>query len=119
VHDRFLFAHLPLAGGLVAVGIGLEHAITDTAGEASSTGTRWTLIGGLVLYLTAAWALQALTDHWRSGVLWPGLAIPAVVGTGYLVSGTLVLVLLALILVTGVIIGLARRETGDLPTADV
>ncbi len=119
VHDRFLFAHLPLAGGLVAIGVGLEHAITDTAGEASSTGTRWTLIAGLVLYLSAAWALQALTDHWRSGMLWPGLAIPAVVGTGYLVSGTLVLVLLALILVTGVIIGLARRETGDLPTAEV
>jgi low temperature requirement protein LtrA len=119
VHDRFLFAHLPLAGGLVAVGVGLEHAITDTAGEESATGTRWTLIGGLVLYLGAAWALQALTDRWRSGVLWPGLAIPAVVGTGFLVSGTLVLALLALILVTGVIIGLARRETGDLPTADV
>jgi hypothetical protein len=38
---------------------------------------------------------------------------------GALASGFTMLVLLAVILVAGVVVGLARRETGDLPTADV
>jgi low temperature requirement protein LtrA len=119
VHDRYLFAHLPLAGGLVAVSVGLEHSITEARDAASTTGTGWTLAGGLALYLTATWTLQALTDRLRSGLLWPGLAIPAVLVIGALASGFTMLVLLAVILVAGVVVGLARRETGDLPTADV
>jgi low temperature requirement protein LtrA len=119
VHDRYLFAHLPLAGGLVAVGVGLEHTITEVAKGTSSTGTDWTLAGGLALYLLAALTLQALTDRLRTGLLWPGLGIPAALAVGAFTSGVTMLVLMALILVAGVIAGLARREVGDLPTADV
>jgi low temperature requirement protein LtrA len=119
VHDRYLFAHLPLAGGLVAVAVGLEHTITEARDGVNTTGTGWTLAGGLALYLAATLVLQSLTDRLRRGLLWPGLAIPAVLLVGALTSGLAMLVLLAAILVAGVIIGLGRRESGDLPTAEV
>jgi low temperature requirement protein LtrA len=119
VHDRYLFAHLPLAGGLVAVAVGLEHAITEAKDGMTTTGTTWTLAGGLVLYLAATWALQALADRPRNGLLWPGSAIVAVLMIAALTSGLTMLLLLAAILVAGVIVGLGRRETGSLPTAEV
>jgi low temperature requirement protein LtrA len=119
VHDRFLFAHLPLAGGLVAVGVGLEHTITDAAGDETTNGTRWTLVVGLVLYLCAAMALQALSERSRAWLLWPGLAVPVVIGIAVVSTGVVTVMLIALTLVIGVIAGLGRRESGDLPTADV
>lgn len=119
VHDRYVFAHLPLAAGLVAVGVGIEHAITDLAHGDLWTGTRWTLIGGAVLYLSASAALQALSERSPMWLLWPGLGVPVVLAIGAWVPANAVLVLLALTLVTGVITGLARRETGALPTAEV
>jgi low temperature requirement protein LtrA len=119
VHDRFVFAHLPLSAGLVAVGVGLEHAISEAADGAISPGTRWTLVGGVALYLVSAISLQALSERSLNRLLWPGLGVPVVLLAGVLTSGITIIIVLAAILVTGVIAGLARRETGDLPTAEV
>jgi low temperature requirement protein LtrA len=119
VHDRYVFAHLPLAAGLVAVGVGVEHAITELAKGDLGEGTRWTLIGGAVLYLCASVALQALSERSSVWLLWPGLGVVLVLAIGAWAHGVAVLVLLAVVLVIGVIFGLARRETGDLRTAEV
>jgi low temperature requirement protein LtrA len=119
VHDRYVFAHLPLSAGLVTVGVGLEHAITEVADGAITPGTRWTLVGGVALYLISAMSLQALSERSLNRLLWPGLGVPVVLLAGVLTSGVTIVIVLAVILVTGVIAGLARRETGDLPTAEV
>jgi low temperature requirement protein LtrA len=119
VHDRYLFAHLPLSAGLVAVGVGLEHAITEIADGGITPGTRWTLIGGLMLYLLASAGLQALGERSRGWLVGPGLGVLLIPAVGAVGSGIVVLIGPAVVLVIGVVVGLARRETGDLPTEDV
>jgi low temperature requirement protein LtrA len=119
VHDRYLFAHLPLAGGLLAVAVGLDHAITSARGGETESGARWALVGGLVLYLLASAALQALSEPERSRLLPPALAIAAAVAIGFLVTGITMLVLIAVVLVALVVVGLLRREAGDLHVTEV
>ena len=119
VHDRYLFAHLPLAAGLLAVGVGLEHTITDAAEGGTTTGTRSTLVAGLVLTLLVMVLLQAFTEQSWAGLLWPGLGIPAALAIEVLASGTAAVALIATTLVIGLVIGLVRRENGDLPTTEV
>ena len=119
VHDRYLFTHLPLAGGLLAVAVGLEHAITSARTGETDSGTSWALVGGLMIYFLASAALQALSEPAWNRLLLPALAMAASLVTGLLFEGTTLLVLLALTLVTVVVVGLFRRETGDLNVTEV
>jgi low temperature requirement protein LtrA len=50
----FNYGHLPIVMGLVLVAVGTEHTITETAKYSFlSTGARWTLLGGVILYMSA------------------------------------------------------------------
>ncbi|MGV0025350.1 low temperature requirement protein A [Phormidesmis priestleyi] len=50
----FNYGHLPIVMGLALVAVGTEHTIVETASHnILSAGARWTLLGGVALYMTA------------------------------------------------------------------
>jgi low temperature requirement protein LtrA len=50
----FNYGHLPILMGLVLVAVGTEHTIAETAKVSFlSPGARWTLLGGVALYMSA------------------------------------------------------------------
>jgi low temperature requirement protein LtrA len=53
VGQTYLYAHLPLTAGVVALGVGVEHAVEETAGAGLNGATRWVLCGGLALAFAA------------------------------------------------------------------
>ena len=57
----WIYSHLPLTAALVAVGVGLEHAVLAAEhDEAFHTAERWLLVGGLA-FTFAAMALNQLS----------------------------------------------------------
>ena len=53
------YTHLPVFAGIVATGVGVEHAVDDIAHGATLSGTtRLALCGGLALYLAAVSVVQ-------------------------------------------------------------
>jgi low temperature requirement protein LtrA len=87
--QAYLYAHLPLMAGVIALGVGTKYAIKETAGSALTESTRWVLCGGIALaygalaliHLAAARS-QHDVDVWlRVGVASGALAI-AVLGDG-------------------------------------
>lgn len=47
----YLYGHLPIALAIVTAGIGAKQAITEAGSGSLSAGARWTLCGGIALYL--------------------------------------------------------------------
>jgi low temperature requirement protein LtrA len=45
----YLYSHLPLMAGVIALGVGVKDAIQETAGTELSDATRWILGGGVAL----------------------------------------------------------------------
>lgn len=84
----WLYGHLPLVIGLAAAGIGVEHAVTATMGEALPGNERWLMAGSVAIcYLSLAvlhrtgviFACKVRTNH-RLAAAGAAMAI-AVFGT--------------------------------------
>ena len=113
--QAYLYSHLPLMAGVIALGVGVKHALQDTAAPELADASSWALCGGLALAFGALAAIHYAssrsrrdTDLWlRIGVAGAALAI-AVLGDGL---GPLpVLVLLAVAVVASVAIELVAHE---------
>lgn len=70
-HDFFVFGHLPLTGGIVAAGVGVEDLVVHPSTPLPSAGS-WLLVGGLALFTTGAALIQGGSQR-RAGraLLWP------------------------------------------------
>lgn len=49
----YIYAHLPIAVGIVMTGIGMEHAIVEASDPALHEDTLWLLGAGIVLWLVS------------------------------------------------------------------
>lgn len=120
-HDVYAYGQLPVALGLAAVGVGIEHVILESGGAATlPAGTRWVLCGGVALYLAALTLVQiGVSGSLRAGLPWPGLGVPFVLGLGAAggLLPELVMTAIAAILVAEVVLGIAMERAGRLPTA--
>jgi len=121
--DGYVYGHIPATLGLVAVGVGVDHAITESSKETLTTGTAVALCGGAALFFLAMALTQASsTRRLSQGWPWPaagGLLLGAVLAAGLVLppAGTAVLAAVA-VLVT-VVAGVAKDVRGDLPTRDL
>jgi low temperature requirement protein LtrA len=75
----YLYAHLPLMAGLIAVGVGIKYAIRGTAGAELTDSTRWILCGALSLAFTALAAMAIVSTRSRQPI---DLAVRSVVAAG-------------------------------------
>jgi low temperature requirement protein LtrA len=107
-HDLFVYGHLPLALGVVMVGIGVEDLVVHPTAALPSAGG-WTLAGGLALFLAGSALILGGSRHsWRAVWPWPVAAIPIVLAAAALPHEN------ALLLVAGlavVCLALAVRGT--------
>jgi low temperature requirement protein LtrA len=87
--QAYFYSHLPLTAGIVALGVGVEHAIEETSGTELHDGTRWLLCGGLALAFVSLAIIHRIAadarrdvDVWlRLGVVGVALAV-ALLGGG-------------------------------------
>ncbi len=121
VHDVYVYAHLPIAVGLAAVAVGLEQAVVHAGDPALSAPARWTLAGGLALYLASTALLQAwMAGRLRASLPWPLVGVPAVLLLAAVVEqAPQLLASLALVLVVGLRSALAQNRAGWVRTAPV
>lgn len=57
----WLYAHLPLVIGLTAVGVGVEHVVTNERGVGLPTTERWLICGSIALCLVALAIIHLIT----------------------------------------------------------
>jgi low temperature requirement protein LtrA len=121
VHDVYVYAHLPIALGLAAVAVGLEHAVLHGGEDHVAAATRVVLGGGLALYLASAGALEALMSRRvRPTLLWPGAGVPLVlVVTAVDLRPPLLLALVGAILLAGLGTGVLEHRAGLVRTSRV
>nr|WP_225954877.1 low temperature requirement protein A [Kibdelosporangium phytohabitans] len=107
-HDLFVYGHLPLALGIVMVGVGIEDLVLHPVAALPSPGG-WTLAGGLALYLAgSALILGGSRRSWRAVWPWPTAAIPIVLAAAALAHQYALLLVAGLALVC---LALAVRGT--------
>jgi low temperature requirement protein LtrA len=121
--QSYLYAHLPLMAGVIALGVGTKYAIKDTSGSELTDSTRWVLCGGIamafgalaLIHLAAARSRHDVDVWLRLGVAGGALAI-AVFGGG--LEPLPVMMLLAALVVCCVSVELAlhERHSADAPT---
>ncbi|WP_309134336.1 low temperature requirement protein A [Cellulomonas sp.] len=109
--DRYVYGHLPLTLGLAAVGVGIEQYVVHPVGELT-TGGRWALCGGVVLFLAGTAVVVAGEARSRSARVWPLLAVPVVVLLGVLdeVVPAATITVVALVLVVTILVGLGEQR---------
>lgn len=79
VGQAYLYAHLPLTAGIVALGVGVEHTIIETTQTELDEATRWVLCGGLVLAFTSLAAIHRVASQTRRHFdVWLRLAVVGV-----------------------------------------
>ena len=113
--QAYLYAHLPLMAGVIALGVGTKYAIKETAGAALTESTRWVLCGGiamaygaLALIHLAAARSQHDVDVWlRVGVASGAVAL-AILGDG--LEPLPVMLLLAVLVVCCVAVELVLHD---------
>jgi low temperature requirement protein LtrA len=113
-HDLFVYGHLPVTAGLLAAGVGLEELIIHPHDVLPSAGS-WLVVGGLATFLAGTALVLGGTER-RVGraVRWPGVAVPVMLGLGFvgprdpLLFGLATAVLLAIVVAVGTV--LSRRQ---------
>jgi low temperature requirement protein LtrA len=113
--QAYFYSHLPLTAGIVALGVGVEHAIEETSASELNDGTRWLLCGGLGLAFASLAAIHRIAadakrdvDVWlRLGVVGVALAV-AVLGGG--LGPTAVVAILAAAVAACLTLELALHE---------
>jgi low temperature requirement protein LtrA len=121
VADAYVFGHLPLMLGLVAVAVGIEQFIVHPGDDLSNAG-RWAMHGGTALFLIGTAAVIAGTaGRWRAAWPWPIIAIPAVAmaGLANALVPALAMGLIAAIVVATVLAGIREQRRGTLQTTEV
>jgi low temperature requirement protein LtrA len=79
VGQTYLYAHLPLTAGVVALGVGVEHAIEETASAELADATRWLLCGGLAIAFASLAAIHHVATWGRRDAdTWLRLSVVAV-----------------------------------------
>ena len=113
-HDLFVYGHLPVTGGLLAAGVGLEELILHPSEPLPSAGS-WLLVGGLAVFLAGAALILGGTERRLGRALrWPGLGVVAMLALGAvapqdaLVFGVATAVLLVAVAAVGT--ALSRRH---------
>jgi low temperature requirement protein LtrA len=56
--QAYLYSHVPLMAGVLALGVGVKDAIQETAGTELSDSTRWVLCGGVAMAFGALAAIH-------------------------------------------------------------
>jgi low temperature requirement protein LtrA len=64
----YLYAHLPLMAGLIALGVGVKYAIRDSAGLDLADSSRWILCGALGLAFVSLAAMTLVSTRPRHEV---------------------------------------------------
>jgi low temperature requirement protein LtrA len=115
-HDLFVYGHLPIALGVVLVGIGVEElALHPDAALPSPYG--WLLATGVAVFLSGvALILGGTFRTWRSVWPWPLAAVPAALGAAMIPhhSGLLLTAGFALGLVLLAAQGTLRSRAGGI-----
>ena len=121
--QSYLYAHLPLMAGVIALGVGTKYAIKDTSGSELTDSTRWVLCGGIamafgalaLIHLAAARSRHDVDVWLRLGVAVGALAIAVFGGD---LEPLPVMMLLAALVVCCVSVELAlhERHSADAPT---
>jgi low temperature requirement protein LtrA len=121
VHDFYVYIHLPIAVSLATVAVGLEHAVLHGKDDHLSAGTRGVIAAGLGGYLLSAAIMQAVFARRVAPVLlWPGLGAVAVVAVMFFdLTPVVILLVLALIVIAGVLVGFSQHRAGQVRTAKV
>lgn len=119
-HDLFVYGHLPLTGGVVIAGVGIEDLVLHPHAALPSAGS-WALAAGLLLYLLGtALVIGGTRRSWRAVWPWPALAVPVVFGAALVPHDAPLRLVAAFALVTVVlaVAGTARRRwRADVPAA--
>jgi low temperature requirement protein LtrA len=77
--QAYLYSHLPLLAGMIAFGVGVKHAINETAETELTDAARWILCGGLALAFAALAAIHFVASRSRRDAdLWLRLGVAAV-----------------------------------------
>jgi low temperature requirement protein LtrA len=121
VHDFYVYVHLFLTISLVAVAVGLEHAVLHGSDSHLGAGPRWLLGIAIAGYLLSAAVMQAhLGRRVRGALLWPGAGVPlALVITLCDLAPVRMMGLLAGLLIAGAITGFLLHRSGEVRTAKV
>ena len=118
VGQAYLYVHLPLTAAVVALGVGIEHAILETASTELDNPTRWLLCGGLMLAFASLAAIHRVAsrtsrdiDFWlRLGVVGVALGV-ALFGRD--LQALPVVAILAASVLTCLVIELALRHRDE------
>jgi len=74
--QAYLYSHLPLMAGVISLGVGVKHAIDETAAAGLADSTRWLICGGVALAFAALAAIHLVSSHSRRDVdLWLRLGV--------------------------------------------
>jgi low temperature requirement protein LtrA len=119
--QAYFYSHLPLTAGIVALGVGVEHAIEETSGTELHDGTRWLLCGGLALAFASLAIIHGIAadarrnvDVWlRLGVVGVALAV-ALLGGGLAPTAAMSLLAAAVATCLAIELALSERDAGDL-----
>ncbi|MFI6077215.1 low temperature requirement protein A [Actinoplanes sp. NPDC051343] len=121
VHDFYVYVHLSLTISLVAVAVGLEHAVLHGSDAHLAPGPRWLLGIAVAGYLFSAAVMQAqLGRRVRGALLWPGVGVPLTLVIAVLdLAPVATTGLLAAVLIAGVVTGFLLHRSGEVRTAKV
>ncbi|MGH2500737.1 MAG: low temperature requirement protein A [Candidatus Limnocylindria bacterium] len=61
--QAYLYSHVPLMAGVIALGVGVKDAIQETAGTELSESTRWILCGGVAVAFGALAAIHLVSSR--------------------------------------------------------
>jgi low temperature requirement protein LtrA len=108
--QAYLYSHLPLMAGVIALGVGVKHAIDDTAAQELQDSTRWILCGGVALAFAALAAIHLVSSRSRRDAdLWLRMGI-AIVALGVALLGGGLDPLPALALIAAAVVGAVALE---------
>lgn len=84
-HDLFVYGHLPLTAGILALGVGLEELILHPVAALPSPGS-WLVTGGVTATIAgAAMLLRGSRQRPILTMTWPAATVTAVLLLGWLV----------------------------------
>jgi low temperature requirement protein LtrA len=126
--QAYLYSHLPLLAGVIAIGVGVKYAIQATAQSELGESTRWILCGGVALAFAALAAISYVASRSRADVdLWLRLGVSVAALAIAILGGGLdplpMVALLAAAVTASVAVELAlhdrhRAETDAPPSAE-
>lgn len=80
----WIYTHLPLAAALAAVGVALEHAVTEAGNGGMDQSHRWLLIGAVMIALSAMALIQVASLTHPKGSLNRAIALNRLVALPFL-----------------------------------